>query len=59
MSGLILSHIIRVLFWQNISQLAALQGKSLVFLQFVKKNLGLKTLAIYSIPCECCQVYIG
>jgi hypothetical protein len=29
------------------------------FLQSVKDNLGLKTPGVYSIPCECGQVYIG
>jgi hypothetical protein len=28
-------------------------------LQLVKDDLGLKTPGVYSIPCECGQVYIG
>jgi hypothetical protein len=29
------------------------------FLRPVKDDLGLKTPSVYSIPCECVQVYIG
>jgi hypothetical protein len=29
------------------------------FLRPVKDDLGLKTPGVYSVPCKCCQVYIG
>jgi hypothetical protein len=35
------------------------RGKLLIFFRPVKDNLGLKTPGVYSIPCECGQVYIG
>jgi hypothetical protein len=58
MSGLILSHASRVLFWQNKS-VGLSPRKISSFLQLVEKNLGLKMLGVYSIPCKCGQVNIG
>jgi hypothetical protein len=34
-------------------------GTSNLTQQSVKDDLGLKTLGVYSMPCECGQVYIG
>jgi hypothetical protein len=47
----------KVLSWQNIKTASLLLRKC--FLQPVKDDLGLWTLGVYSIPCECGQVYTG
>jgi hypothetical protein len=43
----------------NIKSVGLPPRKIASFLQPVKDNLGLKTPGVYSIPCECGQVYIG
>jgi hypothetical protein len=47
-----------VLSW-HIKSVGLLPREVHSFLRSVKEDLGLKTLGIYSIPCECGQVYIG
>lgn len=49
----------RVLSQHNIKSVGLLLRKLSGFLQSVKDNLQLKKPVVYSIPCECGQVYIG
>jgi hypothetical protein len=49
----------RMLSQHNIKSAGLLLRKLSGFLQSVKDNLQLKKPAVYSIPCECGQVYIG
>jgi hypothetical protein len=44
---------------QNIKSVALPPRKIFSYLPPVKDALGLRTLGIYSIPCECGKVYIG
>jgi hypothetical protein len=53
------NHISRVLSRHNIKSVGLLPRKIANFLQPMKDDLGLKTPGVYSIPCECGQVYIG
>jgi hypothetical protein len=43
----------------NIKSVGLPPRKIATFLRPVKDDLGLKTPGVYSIPCECGQVYIG
>jgi hypothetical protein len=56
--GLIFKHISRVLS-QNIKSMGFPLRKMLSFLQSVRDDLELKASGVYSISCECGQVYIG
>jgi hypothetical protein len=53
------NHISRVLSRHNIKSVGLPPRKIANFLWPVKANLGLKTSGMYSIPCECGEVYIG
>jgi hypothetical protein len=43
----------------NIKNVAIPPRKIFIYLPPVKDALGLRTLGVYSIPCECGRVYIG
>jgi hypothetical protein len=53
------NRISRMLSRYNIKSVCLLPRKVANFLRPMKDDLGLKTLGVYSIPCECGQVYIG
>jgi hypothetical protein len=55
----IFNRISKMLSWHNIKSVGLPPRKISSFLRMVKGNLGLKTLGVYSIPCECGQVYTG
>jgi hypothetical protein len=57
--GTIFNCITRVLAWHNIKSVGLPPRKLSGFLLPVKDDLGLRTPGVYSIPCECGQVYIG
>jgi hypothetical protein len=57
--GMIFNRISRMLARHNIKSVRLPPRKLSGFLQAVKDDLGLKTSGVYSIPCECGQVYIG
>jgi hypothetical protein len=48
-----------VLSWHNIKSVGLPPKKISGFLRPVKDNLGLRTLGVYRIPCECGKVYTG
>jgi len=52
---------IKTLKYCNIQQADTLLNLLIIFsyLPPVKDALGLSTPGVYSIPCECCRVYIG
>jgi hypothetical protein len=56
---MIFNCISRVLAWHNIKSVGVPPRKLSGFLRPVKDDLGLRTPGVYSIPCECGQVYIG
>jgi hypothetical protein len=51
-------HLSRMLAKHNINGVGLLPRKISSFLHPVKDDLGLRTPGVYSIPCECGQVYI-
>ncbi|GFG31913.1 hypothetical protein Cfor_11969 [Coptotermes formosanus] len=53
------SRISRMLAKRNISSVGLPPRKISSFLRPVKDDLGLRIFGVYSIPCECGQVYIG
>jgi hypothetical protein len=53
------NHISRLLSRHNIKSVGLPPKKIPSFLWPVKDDLGLKTPGVYSVPCECDQVYIG
>jgi hypothetical protein len=57
--GSIFNHISRMLARHNIKSVGLPPRKISSFLRPVKDHLGLRTPGVYSIPCECGQVYIG
>jgi hypothetical protein len=57
--GTIFNLISRVLARHNIKSMGLPPRKLSGFLRPVKDDLGLRTPGVYSIPCECGQVYIG
>jgi len=52
-------HLSRMLAKHNIKSVALPPRKILSYLPLVKDALGLRTLGVYSIPCECGRVCIG
>jgi hypothetical protein len=57
--GSIFNHISRLVSQHNIKSVDLPPRKISGFLWLVKDDLGQKTPRVYSIPCECGQVYIG
>jgi hypothetical protein len=57
--GTVFNRISRVLARNNIKSLGLSHMKLSSLLRPVKDHLGLRTLGIYRIPCECGRVYIG
>jgi hypothetical protein len=57
--GKIFNRISRVLARHNIKSVGLPPKNLSGFLRPVKDDLGLMTPGVYSIPCECGQVYIG
>jgi hypothetical protein len=57
--GSMFNRISRVLARHNIKSVGLPPRKITSFLRPVKDDLGLRTPGVYSIPCECGQVYIG
>ena len=49
----------RMLVKHNIKHVSLLPRKISSLLHLVKDHLGLRTTGVYSIPCQCGQVYIG
>ena len=43
----------------SIKSVGLLPRKISILLRPMKDDLGLRTPRVYSLPCECCQVYIG
>jgi hypothetical protein len=52
-------HLSRMLGKHNIKSVELPPRKILNYFQSVKDAMGLRTLGVYSIPCECSRVYIG
>jgi hypothetical protein len=52
-------HLSRMLAKHNIKSVVLPPRKIFIYLPPVKDALGLRTLGVYSIPCECSRVYIG